>query len=483
MIQIGLKGRTEMMKRYLASGILFLIAGTSFAGGGRVSAAEEPSLPHAARTSNRQTDVSTGALADKLGVEFVKGSTSTVILARGGNKYLIDLNTHEISEVDPTQSAATPTSADAQARLLNQGNGAATYQQKCSACHGADGKGITSAKTPDFTDPDVQKSLTDEQIMTTIRNGKKGTAMPAWASKLSEGDIKAVTGFIRSFGNSKSSSEANGAPGANTQKPKVYQAGDDVLFTLPTGRRLDRHGFYVNFAHRFAFDPAFSGPARGGALFGLDGFAIPSFGFRYGVTDKLSVSVFRAPSIIARPIQFMAAYNLLDEHDGKPLNMAVRFSMEGENNFNKNYTENVEGIFSRSLTSRAQIYFVPTVSFNDRPLQEVSTYSSHDILDLPGHNAVSLGVGGALDIRPTVALVAEVIPTVVNGSLLGIHRPPFSFGIQKKIFRHAFTFGFTTSPGTTVSQRAGTRASFLHDPSADTPSGLFVGFDLTRQIF
>jgi hypothetical protein len=57
-------------------------------------------------------------------------------------------------------------------------------------------------------------------------------------------------------------------------------------------------------------------------------------------------------------------------------------------------------------------------------------------------------VGGSFDIRPAVALVAEVIPAWVNG------RP---FGIQKKIPRPAFTFGFTNSPGTTVSQRAGTR--------------------------
>ena len=88
-----------------------------------------------------------------------------------------------------------------------------------------------------------------------------------------------------------------------------------------------------------------------------------------------------------------------------------------------------------------------------------------------------------MDIRPTVALIAEVIPTLVNGRELGIHRPAYGFGIQKKIWRHAFTFGFTTSPGTTISQRAGTRASFLNDPAADTPGGLFIGFDLTRQIY
>jgi len=71
---------------------------------------------------------------------------------------------------------------------------------------------------------------------------------------------------------------------------------------------------------------------------------------------------------------------------------------------------------------------------------------------------------------------------LVNGGALGIHRPAYSFGIQKKIYRHAFTLGLMNSPGTTVSQRAGTRATFLGEPNADTPAGLFFGFDITRQI-
>jgi hypothetical protein len=74
-------------------------------------------------------------------------------------------------------------------------------------------------------------------------------------------------------------------------------------------------------------------------------------------------------------------------------------------------------------------------------------------------------------------LLAEVIPTVVGGSELGIHRPAFSFAIQKKLYCRGFTFGLTTSPGATVSQRAGTNATFLNNLSADTPSGLFLGFD------
>lgn len=429
----------------------------------------------------RSAASSAAPLATDLGIEFVPGSTSTVILKRGGHRYLVDLVSHRVVEVSESVGESLETPKHMQDPPSSQTDGASIFSAQCAVCHGADGKGMAARNTPDFTDPKLQASLSDAEILQIIKRGKPGTAMPAWSGKLPDQDLSAVAGYIRALGGKGVASSATSAQ--REGRPKVYEPGDDVLMTLPTGRRLQRHGLYLNFAHRFPYDAAFTGTARGGALLGLDGFAIPSFGFRYGVTDKFSLGIFRAPSIIARPIQVSAAYNFLDEHDGQPFNLAVRFSMEGENDFLKNYTENFEADFSRTVFSRAQLYLVPAVSLNDRPLQQVSSFESSAILDFPGHNTFSLGVGGAVDVRPTVALVAEAIPTLVNGRPLGIHRPAYAFGVQKKIWRHAFTFGFTNSPGTTVSQRAGTRASFLGQPSADTPGGLFIGFDLTRQLF
>ncbi|MBO0910458.1 MAG: hypothetical protein J2P13_01590, partial [Acidobacteria bacterium] len=283
---------------------------------------------------------------------------------------------------------------------------------------------------------------------------------------------------------------------AAAEKPKVYNPGDNVVFSLPTGRRFERHGFYIDFTHRFPYSAAFSGQARGAILLGLDDFAIPSFGFRYAVTSRLSVSAFRSPSVIARPIELMAAYNLLDEHDGQPINLAVRYSIDGQNNFERNFTNNFEMVMSRSVTGRAQLYLVPTVSIHNRaligtnlltpsPLQPCGGPPGY-VPAIPVHpcaNTFSLGVGAMVDVRPTVALLAEAIPTLANGAELGIHRPAYAFGIKKKIWRHAFTFGFTNSPGVTVAQRAGTRATFLDQPAADKPSGMFVGFDIMRQVY
>jgi cytochrome c oxidase cbb3-type subunit 3 len=78
-------------------------------------------------------------------------------------------------------------------------DGGDLFKQKCSMCHGADGKGFAALKTPDFTDPKVQASLTDKEIIETIKNGKKGTAMPPFADKLSDDQIQSLVTYIRSL--------------------------------------------------------------------------------------------------------------------------------------------------------------------------------------------------------------------------------------------------------------------------------------------
>jgi cbb3-type cytochrome c oxidase subunit III len=78
-------------------------------------------------------------------------------------------------------------------------DGADLFKQKCSMCHGEDGKGYPALKTPDFTDPKVQASLTDDEMTEVIKNGKKGTAMPAFGDKLSDDQIKSLIAYIRSL--------------------------------------------------------------------------------------------------------------------------------------------------------------------------------------------------------------------------------------------------------------------------------------------
>jgi mono/diheme cytochrome c family protein len=93
----------------------------------------------------------------------------------------------------------------------DQPDAAAIFKQKCSMCHGPDGKGFAAIKTPDFTDPKFQASITDKEIQETIENGKKGTPMPPFKDKLKDEEIQAMVKFIRSLNSDKSAnSDKNG---------------------------------------------------------------------------------------------------------------------------------------------------------------------------------------------------------------------------------------------------------------------------------
>jgi len=427
---------------------------------------------HATESTTPSSTEPAPPLAAALGVRFVDGSSSSLILERDGKEYVVDLATQTIRENNPTLQVASAESQQAATAPSAAGtnSGASIFRQNCATCHGADGKGTTAQNTPDLTNFRARSGIPSQTIIDVVTNGKPGTAMQGFSGRLSAAEIRDVAAFVQSLATTPS------------QSSKIYEPADDLVFSLPTGRRLAKGGLYVNFTHRFAYNPAFSGNGLGNILFGLDGFSVSSFGFRYGITDKLSVNVFRSPSIINRPIEFMGAYNFLDEHDGHPINAALRVSIDGQDNFRRNFTTNLEAIVSRSITSRAQLYVVPTYSFNNRQLVTKPGALPNRPPEQPGFDSFSIGAGLSWNFRPTVALVTEVIPTLMNGDDLGIHRPAYSFGVQKQVRGHAFTLGFTQGPGTIVSQRAGTRATFINDPSADKPSGLFFGFNLMRRL-
>src|SRR5580692_6585422 len=83
---------------------------------------------------------------------------------------------------------------------LAQSSGADTYKAKCQMCHGADGLGTTPAgkamKAVPFTDPQILNK-SDADLIAATKNGKG--KMPAYAGKLSDGDIKAVIAYVHTL--------------------------------------------------------------------------------------------------------------------------------------------------------------------------------------------------------------------------------------------------------------------------------------------
>ena len=77
---------------------------------------------------------------------------------------------------------------------------AALYKQKCTACHGVDGKGETATgkamKVRSFADPEVAK-LTDDELAGAIEKGKG--KMPAYGKSLKPDEIKAIVAYVRSL--------------------------------------------------------------------------------------------------------------------------------------------------------------------------------------------------------------------------------------------------------------------------------------------
>ncbi len=90
-------------------------------------------------------------------------------------------------------------SAEAQAR------GRALFAANCALCHGerGDGHGRRSsgfAKAPaDFTDPAWRRRATPRRVFFVIREGLRGTPMPAW-SFLSDDETWDLTAYVLSLG-------------------------------------------------------------------------------------------------------------------------------------------------------------------------------------------------------------------------------------------------------------------------------------------
>jgi cytochrome c oxidase cbb3-type subunit 3 len=105
--------------------------------------------------------------------------------------------------------------------------GRALFHEHCIICHGADanGQGVTASfLTPpplDLTTAEWQGRNDVRRIYFVVAEGRPGTAMPAWKSTFSPGEIWSVVAYLRSLGplepaGQDSSVPAGSAPSATS---------------------------------------------------------------------------------------------------------------------------------------------------------------------------------------------------------------------------------------------------------------------------
>jgi cytochrome c oxidase cbb3-type subunit 3 len=76
--------------------------------------------------------------------------------------------------------------------------GKEVFMQMCSACHGADAKGMTMLGAPNLTDKIWLYGGSKKAIVETLRYGRNGV-MPAWSDILGEDKVTLITGYVYSL--------------------------------------------------------------------------------------------------------------------------------------------------------------------------------------------------------------------------------------------------------------------------------------------
>jgi outer membrane protein assembly factor BamB/cytochrome c5 len=100
----------------------------------------------------------------------------------------------------PTPPTARAESHAGPVSLPECGEATTIFKQRCAMCHGADGRGLSAARTPDFTNPGWQSSKTDKALTDSITNGTEN-GMPSFGGDLNTQQIdQLVHCLVRGLG-------------------------------------------------------------------------------------------------------------------------------------------------------------------------------------------------------------------------------------------------------------------------------------------
>jgi hypothetical protein len=226
---------------------------------------------------------------------------------------------------------------------------------------------------------------------------------------------------------------------------------------------------------------------------------VSGLGFSYGITDRLYANVYRSPLCrkgVCKTVEIGLGYHWLDEAGRSPISLSTYASIEGDDNFQKTYTYNIQTMVGRSLTKYVNLFFSPAVHINSNGQGRFNIHPNESsdprALGLRlGQHTGSFGFGVNGRIRPTVSLLFEytprigfkmgrIIPVVdeKTGELTGFENDSeaaLGFGVEKRIGRHVFSLTFSNTQATTT-------ARYNSSSGALPPSKFAIGFNLYRRL-
>ena len=234
---------------------------------------------------------------------------------------------------------------------------------------------------------------------------------------------------------------------------------DFTVITLPTTLRLPRFGSAFRVTHRFS-RPLGQGDAGNLAedLFGLDSSALIGLEYRFGLMSGLQVGINRTSD---RTIHLFTRYNVLNQRDGLPIGLDVAGSIDGTNNFRDSYTPALGVVISREFGDIGAVYVQPMWVNNSNPLPS-------ELVD--DNDTLLLGLAARVRVRPTVYLVAELIPR--TGYEPGANHA--TFGVEKRAGGHSFQLNFSNGFATTMGPLARGGTSW---------DDWYLGFSISRKFY
>jgi hypothetical protein len=238
---------------------------------------------------------------------------------------------------------------------------------------------------------------------------------------------------------------------------------DYTIVALPSSLRLPAMKSAFRVTHRFVRPINCDDDQRCpnsllADLFGLDNGALVGLEFRIGIAPDAQVGIHRARG--NRTIDLFGQYAVARQNEEMPLEMAVRLSVEGTNNFRDEYSPTVALIATRLVGEAA--------AFHIEPIWVGNTNLGGDEGD---DSTFMIGLGTRLRLLPTVYLVGEFVPRL-SGFKPGTHHG--SISLEKRAGGHLFQLVFANGFATTLGQVA---------RAAENSHDWYLGFNLSRKFF